>query len=264
MNILDEIIAHKRVEVEQRRKEKSINELVKMNGFDRSSRSLVSTLKSGTGIMAEFKRKSPSAGSFHSNISLEETLNFYEQQQVSGLSILTDQTYFGGELVDLEVAAGKKIAPVLRKDFIVDEYQIFEAKAYGADAILLIAAALDEYHAKSLAVVAQSLGLEVLMEFHSAEELSLLNENVDIVGINNRNLKTLKTDVRTALELARQLPFDRVKIAESGISSAFEIQELLKVGFDGFLIGESVLKNPGLLAAFNTAITHFKRVNYAS
>lgn len=264
MNLLDEIIERKRREVKLRREKIPLSELFKSRYFDTPMQSISAAISEGTGIVAEFKRKSPSAGIIGKNKALDQVLSEYEKHKVSAISILTDEHYFGGSLNDLREARNTVNIPILRKDFIVDEYQIFEAKANGADAILLIAEALDDYHATYLSTIANSIGLEVLMEFHSAEELYKLNENVNVIGINNRNLKTLKTDVRTGFDLIKHLPYDSVKIAESGISSTYEIQELTKAGFNGFLIGESLLKNNGLLLDLNNAITGFKNGRYAS
>ncbi len=262
MNLLEEIIEYKKAEVIDARAKVPLDELLVKPNFKKAVKSFSASIKNGNGIIAEFKRKSPSAGEFNKCL-IDDVLNTYKNNEVAGVSVLTDDHYFAGKLDDLEKASNLNFAPVLRKDFIIDEYQIFEAKAYGADAILLIAEALDDYHATYLATIAKSIGLEVLMEFHGASELHKLNENVDVIGINNRNLKTLKTDVRTAFDLIRKLPYDRLKIAESGISSEFEIQELLKVGYEGFLIGESLLKDKDLLNGFNKTIAKFKSSNYA-
>ena len=264
MNLLEEIVKHKKKEVGQARERMSIPELIKLPGFAKQTKSFKEFIKNGSGIIAEFKKKSPSAGAFDLGMKMEEVLMFYKKHQVSGVSILTDEKYFGGNVENLVIADALMDVPVLRKDFIVDEYQLFEAKAYGADVILLIAEALDEYHATYLATIAKSLGLEVLMEFHGVNELKKYNENVDVLGINNRNLKTLKTDIRTSFDLMKHLPYDSVKIAESGITSPYEITELLKAGYDGFLIGESVLKNKHLLTRFNEAIVEFKTVGHAN
>lgn len=263
MNLLNEIIEHKKAEVAEKRKSVPMETLLEKPLFRKSPVSLRNSLKKGNGLITEFKRKSPSAGKIK-NHTLEDVLEIYRENKTSGLSVLTDEHYFGGSVQDLQKASNLDIAPILRKDFIVDEYQIFEAKAYGADAILLIAEALDEYHTTHLSVIARMLGLEVLMEFHSPDELHKLNENVDIVGVNNRNLKTLKTDLRASFEMIRRLPYDQFKIAESGISSSYEIRELLKVGYEGFLIGESILKDQSLLADFNSTISEFKKVDYAN
>jgi indole-3-glycerol phosphate synthase len=167
MNFLEKIIAEKHKEVKSRREMVSVKQLTEMELFSREPISLSESIKNGSGVVAEFKRKSPSAGEFNLNGNLEETLTFYQSHGVSGYSILTDNKKFGGELMDLTHARAVVTGPVLRKDFIVDEYQLFEAKAFGADAILLIADGLDEFHCENLTTVAKSLGLEVLMEFHS-------------------------------------------------------------------------------------------------
>lgn len=243
MNFLEKIVAEKHKDVKFRRETISVKQLTEMELFSRDTVSFSESIKNGSGVVAEFKRKSPSAGEFNLNGNLEEILTFYQSHGVSGYSILTDNQKFGGELIDLASARAVVNGPILRKDFIVDEYQIFEAKAYGADAILLIADALDEFHCENLTTVAKSLGLEVLMEFHSKEELSKLNDNVDVIGINNRNLKTLETDVQTSIDLIKYLPFDKIKISESGINSPSQIKTLLDVGYDGFLMGEYLLKS---------------------
>jgi len=243
MNFLEKIIAEKHKEVKYRREVTSVKNLTRMELFKRETISFSESIKNGSGIVAEFKRMSPSAGRFNLDGNLEEVLSFYQSNGVSGYSILTDNKNFGGHLIDLTQAREIVSGPVLRKDFIVDEYQLFEAKAFGADAILLIADALDEFHCENLAIVAKSLGLEVLMEFHSKEELNKINDNVDVIGINNRNLKTLKTDIQTSIDLIKYLPFDRVKISESGICNPSQIKALLDVGYDGFLMGEYLLKS---------------------
>jgi indole-3-glycerol phosphate synthase len=243
MNFLENIVAEKHKEVKHRREMTSVKTLTETELFGRETISFSKSIKNGSGIIAEFKRMSPSAGSFNIEGSLAETLKYYESNEVSGYSILTDKEKFGGDLIDLTEARQTVSGPVLRKDFIVDEYQIFEAKAFGADAILLIADALDEFHCENLAIVAKSLGLEVLMEFHSKEELRKINDNVDVIGVNNRNLKTMKTDVQTSIDLFKYLPFNSIKISESGIHNSDQIKELLEVGYDGFLMGEYLLKS---------------------
>lgn len=249
-NLLNKIIEQKHLEVALGRKERPIEQLVKLPLFNVESKSFSKAVKEGSGVVAEFKRKSPSAGAIGGANKLEEIIALYKSNKVSACSILTDFNYFGGSIKDLEEAKRLIDVPLLRKDFIVDEYQLFEAKAYGADVVLLIAEALDEYHAKHLVTIANSIGLEVLMEFHSADELNKLNENVDVVGINNRNLKTLEVDLNKSISLMKQLPYNVVKIAESGIKSVAEIKQLLAVGYDGFLIGESILKDEKKIAEF--------------
>lgn len=243
MNFLEKIVVEKHKEVSDRKAITSMKTLSEMPLFGRETISFSNSIQNGSGIVGEFKRMSPSAGSFNITGNLEETVNYYQSNQVSAYSVLTDKELFGGDLLDLTIVRSLVEAPVLRKDFIVDEYQIFEAKAYGADAILLIADALDEFHCENLATIAKSIGLEVLMEFHSKEELVKLNDQVDVIGVNNRNLKTMKTDVNTSLDLIKYLPYDRIKISESGIHNAEQIQELVRAGYDGFLMGEYLLKS---------------------
>jgi indole-3-glycerol phosphate synthase len=243
MNFLEQIVANKHKEVKERKAVTSLKKLTEFELFNRDIYSFSESIKNGSGIVAEYKRKSPSAGSFNLDGNLEDTIKYYQTNGVSAYSILTDKSLFGGELSDISTVRQLVNAPILRKDFIVDEYQLFEAKAFGADAILLIADALDEYHCENLTTVAKSLGLEVLMEFHSKEELIKLNDNVDVIGINNRNLKTMTTNVQTSLDLIKYLPYDRVKISESGIKTPEQIAQLIQVGYDGFLMGEYLLKS---------------------
>jgi indole-3-glycerol phosphate synthase len=227
MNFLEKIVAQKRKEIEHRKNQISSSDLTKMELFERDTVSFSKAITNGSGIIAEFKRKSPSAGNFNTAGDLEKTITYYEQNEVSAYSILTDFEKFGGSLNDILTARVLTDKPILRKDFIIDEYQLFEAKAHGADAILLIADALDEFHCENLTTIAKSLNLEVLMEFHSKNELIKLNDNVDVIGINNRNLKTLQTNVDTSLDLIKYLPYDRVKISESGIENVQQIKQLI-------------------------------------
>jgi indole-3-glycerol phosphate synthase len=247
MSLLEEIVQLKKQEVNQNRRIRPIKMLNEMPFFNTECRSLSKEIRNGSGVIAEYKKKSPSAGEINQK-SLETVLSEYRTEDISAVSILTDEFYFGGKIENLTIAKEKINRPILRKEFIIDEYQIFEAKAYGADAILLIAEILDDYHAKHLTVVAQSLGLEVLMEFHSEKELLKVNELVDIIGINNRNLDTLETDLNSSFQMINRLPKDALKIAESGISNPDQISQLYEVGFEGCLIGESVLKNEELLS----------------
>jgi indole-3-glycerol phosphate synthase len=259
MNVLDKIIAVKKREVEIKRKQQSIDFLTNQPLFDEPRISLQESIKNGTGIIAEYKRKSPSAGSIQDR-SIEEVVDYYERNEVSGYSVLTDESFFGGKVGDLRTVKRIVNGPVLRKEFIIDEYQLFEAKAYGADAILLIAEALDVYHATHLTTIAKSLGLEVLMEFHSVEELDKLNESVDVIGVNNRNLKTLETDISTSQNMLKYLPYNSMKITESGISKPETLQQLYSQGYEGCLIGESVLKDPGLLPILSQIANDAKTV----
>lgn len=257
MNILDQIINHKKREVEERKSRVSAEELTRYELFQRPTNSLKSSLQNGNGIIAEFKRKSPSAGLF-SGRELKEVIQKYVKAGVSGCSILTDLEFFGGTVSDLVAARNLTNRPILRKEFIIDEYQLFEAKAHGADAILLIATVLDNYHATHLTTIANSLGLEVLMEFHHESELDKLNDGVDIIGVNNRNLDTLQTTLETSERMLRHLPYNSVKITESGIHRAAQLKYLYDIGFDGCLIGESLLNEERLLDEMIREIEHLK------
>ena len=249
MNILERIIESKKIEVAQKKKSRSIDSLMESPWFNAKSVSLSQRIISSTdfGIIAEFKRKSPSKGEINTQAIPEEVANKYAKAGVSGISILTDTHYFGGDFFDFDSVRNAVDIPLLRKDFIVDEYQVYETKSIGADVILLIAANLSVDQSLFLAKKAKELGLEVLLELHTQEELVYVNDFVDIVGINNRNLKTFEVDLENSIRLANQLPDHFVRIAESGISDPNNIIMLKEHGFQGFLIGENFMKtnDPG-------------------
>jgi len=249
MDILSEIIKNKIVEVNERKSLYPIKLLEKSIYYTTKAVSLKKYLlrEDKSGIIAEFKTKSPSKGDINTNVEVEKVSIDYMQAGASALSILTDQKYFGGSTKNLIQARKYNYCPILQKDFFVDEYQVIEAKSVGADAILLIAAVLSKTQLKSLAILANSLGLEVLFEVHSVDELIKLNEYVDIVGINNRNLKTFETNIYQSIELAKIIPSNYLKISESGIYNAKDILCLKKHGYQGFLIGEHFMRtaNPG-------------------
>ncbi len=250
MNILDKIVETKKVEVANQKKMVSTEQLEKYPGFSRKCNSLKANLlkDDASGIIAEFKQKSPSKGEINFNAKVEEVTKAYVEAGASCLSVLTDYEYFGGTLANLAKARETNPEiPILRKDFMIDTYQIIEAKAYGADVILLIAACLSPEKALELAKKAKEIGLDVLMEIHNAEELEVVNNYIDIVGVNNRNLKTFEVSVETSVELSKLIPEKFVKISESGLKGAAEIKYLKENGFKGFLIGETFMKtkNPG-------------------
>lgn len=254
MDILNEIIAYKQKEVAESKSLFPTKLLEQSLYFEGKPISLKKYLlrEDKSGIIAEFKRQSPSKGVINAHAKVERTTIGYMQAGASALSVLTDKKFFGGSSSDLMVARKFNFCPVLRKDFIIDEYQIIEAKSIGADAILLIAAALEPAKLKELAAFAKSLDLEVLMEVHNEEELEQnLNEHLDIVGVNNRNLKTFEVSIETSKALASLIPDEFVKISESGISDPASIIELRNYGFKGFLIGETFMKTarPELAAA---------------
>lgn len=251
MNILEQIIQHKKQEVAQRKAAVSIAQLEDEHLFNRKTLSLRdSLLDTGkTGIIAEFKRRSPSKGSINENADVAVVTSAYAANGAAGLSVLTDGHFFGGSSEDLSRARANKI-PILRKDFIVDEYQIIEAKAIGADVILLIAACLSPAETRRLAAFARSLGLETLLEIHQEEELEHICEETDIVGVNNRDLKSFTVDINRSLSLIEKIPADKIKISESGISNVEAIFRLKQAGFNGFLIGENFMKEQDPAIAF--------------
>jgi len=251
MNILDEIIAYKRKEVEERKKEVSIAELERSRFFTKPVFSLKqSILAAGkTGIIAEYKRKSPSKGIINNKDSVEAVTKAYAGFGASGISILTDLKFFGGSLDDL-ISARDNHVPLLRKEFIIDEFQIIEAKAYGADAILLIAACLSPEEVKGLTSVAKNLDVEVLLELHDEKELMHINDEFDLVGVNNRNLKTFDVNLEQSVRLSEKIGDGFIKVAESGINDVKNIHYLKQHGFQGFLIGEYFMKQKNPMEAF--------------
>jgi indole-3-glycerol phosphate synthase len=249
MNILEKIIANKKREVELKKKIVSISQLETTDLFNSRTKSLSKVLaNSKIGIIAEHKRRSPSKSIINFNHTVEEVTLGYQNAGVCGISVLTDGKYFGGSLDDLQLTRATVNIPVLRKEFIIDEYQILEAKACGADVILLIASAITRDEIKHLSKFAQSLGLEVLLEVHNQEELEKsLMPSLNMIGVNNRNLKTFEVSLDYSKELAQQIPDDFVKVSESGISSIEAINDLQQFGYQGFLMGEHFMKtdNPG-------------------
>lgn len=253
-DILEEIIERKHIEVQQQKEAlppkalyAEVEHIMQTSSVKRSMSGSIA--ESPYGIIAEFKRKSPSKGWIHEDSKVEDVVPMYAANGASALSILTDEFYFGGSMEFVERVRGMVQTPILRKDFIIDEYQLFQAKKIGADAVLLIAAALPLAAYKSLLHTAHELGLEVLLETHSTRELDYADTPVDMVGVNNRNLGTFHTDVENSFRMAEMLPKERIKVSESGISRAETIRQLRSAGFNGFLIGENFMKegNPGLV-----------------
>ncbi len=242
-NILEQIISLKRVEVSRHKEAVSISQLEEFLKECRDAVSLKKALsQSSTGIIAEFKRKSPSKDWMYEHARVEEVVPAYANSGATALSILTDEPFFGGSLKDLKMARSMTALPLLRKDFIIDVYQLYQAKVTGADVVLLIAAVLTKDQSKSLSYAAKEIGLEVLLEIHSEEELDYINDYVDVVGINNRNLSTFKTDLQTSFDLVEKIPAEFVRISESGISDPLKMKELRSAGFQGFLVGENFMK----------------------
>ncbi len=251
MNILDKIIIDKKQEVASKKKLIPLSYLVKSPLFERDAFSMSQSILEGSGIITEFKRRSPSKQVINHRDSVIEVVSGYENAGASGISVLTDTKYFGGSLDDLIQARDHLNIPLLRKEFIIDPYQIYEAKAFGADTILLIAAVLRPEEVILFSQLAHQLDLEVLLEVHNEDELKNSDlDHVDLVGVNNRNLKTFEVSLETSKKLSDMIPDDKVKISESGISSPASILSLKQFGYKGFLIGENFMKseNPGRAA----------------
>lgn len=251
MTILDKIIAFKKKEIAKIKAEVPVKKLVESPSFKRQPISLKKSLLEvgSTGVIAEFKRQSPSKGIINNKATIADVTNGYLEANVAAQSILTDISFFGGTMADLmEARTINQIKPILRKDFIVDAFQIVEAKAIGADVILLIAACLTKEQLKNYGQLATDLGLEVLYEVHSQEDLDKIELSNKIIGINNRNLKTFEVDLEHSIVLANQIPDTCIKVSESGISDPRIITGLKEYGFQGFLIGENFMKtgDPGL------------------
>lgn len=260
MTILDKIIASKAIEVATRKQQLPISSLEKAPAFSRKCLSMKqSLLNSDSGIISEFKRKSPSKGWIYEDADVVKVTSGYDAAGASGISILTDLEFFGGTPMDVIAARLQITCPVLRKDFVIDEYQLYEAKAIGADVILLIAAALTVEKTLELARKAHELGLEVLLEVHNAEELGHANDYVDMLGVNNRNLKTFDVCMELSFELAKLIPDRFVKVSESGLSSVDMVKDLRKVGYKGFLMGENFMKEENPAKALQNFITELER-----
>jgi indole-3-glycerol phosphate synthase len=251
MTILEKIIAFKKTEIAKIKAEVSIKKLVESPNFGREVFSLKKSLLEvgSTGIIAEFKRQSPSKGIINDTATIADVTNGYLDANVAAQSILTDTSFFGGSMADLmEARVINQQKPILRKDFIVDGFQIVEAKAIGADVILLIAACLTSEELKNYGNLANDIGLEVLYEVHTQEDLDKMNDlDNKIIGINNRNLTTFEVDLENSIRLSNQIPDSSIKISESGISDPKIIMGLKEYGFQGFLIGETFMnkENPG-------------------
>ncbi len=243
MNILDQIVQRKKEEIEFSKSKISVQQLKDSAFFGRKTYSLKESLKTNSGIIAEFKRKSPSKGIFNNNVSPLEVTSAYEKSGASAISVLTDQDFFGGSFDDIIQIRQQTSIPILRKDFMVDEYQLYEAKNMGADIVLLIAACLSVSQVDEFTDLAHQLGLEVLLEIHTEEELQHYNKNIDLVGINNRNLKNFRVDLEHSIQLKNLLPKETLSVAESGIYSVEDFMYLKEKGFNGFLMGEYFMKN---------------------
>ncbi len=249
MNILEKIAINKKLEVEDRKTLYPVRLLEKSLYFNTEAVSMRKYIlrKDKSGIIAEFKRKSPSQGFINELANPAQITLEYMQAGASGLSVLTDDYYFGGSLKDLQAARDENYCPILQKDFIIDEYQIIEAKASGADTILLIAAILTKQEIQGFIRLAHSLSMEVLLEIHSSQEVEKIIDETDLLGINNRNLATMEVNVQHSMDLIPSFRENFTCISESGIEDPITLLRLKEAGFDGFLIGTGFMKsrNPG-------------------
>jgi indole-3-glycerol phosphate synthase len=252
-SILERIVADKHLEVTLRKQLIPVKQLEQSVLFERKSPSLTKRLKqSASGLITEHKRRSPSKDCINQNLNIQDVAKGYENAGACGMSVLTDMKYFGGSLEDLLTARASCELPLLRKEFIIDPYQITEAKAYGADVILLIATVLSRKEVEHYSILAQELGMEVLLEVNNQEELyKSIMPSLNMVGVNNRNLKTFEVNLEISKTLSALIPDEFVKISESGIRSVSDIKSLQPYGYKGFLIGENFMKteNPGAAAA---------------
>ncbi len=245
MNKLQEIVIEKRKQVEEDKLLVPLELLEQSIYFHRECASLKEyiTRKDKSGIIAEIKKKSPALGAINAEIKVEDLAKAYEQAVVSAISVLTDTKFFGGCNADLIAARENTICPILRKDFVIDKYQIVEAKSIGADIILLIAAILTKEEIAQFTELAHKLGMEVILEVHASHELEKVYKNVDVIGVNNRNLETMQIDIATSQSMSKLIPAGFIKISESGIENPEIVLELKQYGYDGFLIGSHFMKH---------------------
>jgi len=260
MTILDKIIEFKRSELEKSISSLPVYKLEKSMFYGREVNSMSKSLLDNerTGIIAEFKRKSPSKGTINKDAMPQIVADGYFAAGASGVSVLTENEFFGGSVADLLQVRLNKMIPILRKDFVFTEYQVIEAKSIGADAVLLIAAVLQKDILFNLAKLANNLGLEVIMEVHDEPELEKYNRYINIIGVNNRDLKTFKVDTDISVGLAEKIPAGVVKISESGIANVSEILKLRKAGYNGFLMGERFMAETDPVGAFSSFINNLK------
>lgn len=261
MNILEKIVLNKKKELKAFSSFTSVKALEETTFFSRDTVSLSNNLSNhdNSGIIAEFKRRSPSKGIINSASSVEEVTSGYFREGASGVSVLTDIQFFGGTLADLISARINESCPILRKDFIIDEYQVLESKSIGADCILLIAAILNRNEILRLSGLARSIGLEVLLEIHEPDELDKVNHYINIIGVNNRSLKSFDVNTDISLELADKIPADFLKISESGLSSAETVKKLRASGYNGFLMGEKFMSSADPVKAFSEFVKDLLR-----
>ncbi len=259
--ILDEIVTNRKEEVSKQKLKIPLSKIQSKIDFTIARNSLSERLQSfgASGIIAEFKRRSPSKGVINDRVQPEIVTKGYSDAGASGLSVLTDRKYFGGSAADFTAARNANpFTPLLRKDFMVDEYQIYESRFLNADVILLIASVLEKAEISRFTSIAHELGMEVLLELHDESEIDKINNEIDMIGINNRNLKDFKVDMDRSLKLLDRLPAKAVKISESGLSDPGTVDLLRKRGFQGFLMGENFMKSENPATACHDFISRLK------
>jgi len=263
MKILETIIAGKRKEVGILKQNFALNDFEKSSFFTRKTFSLAKSLSgpARSGIIAEFKRMSPSKGVINSEADPGDVTKGYAHAGASGLSVLTDKEFFGGTIDDLMIVRELNTIPVLRKDFIIDEFQVLESKAAGADVILLIASALNKNEVYKLAGLARSLGLEVILEVHNSSEIEVINEHINIIGVNNRDLNNFNVNINISVDMADKIPSEFLRISESGISDPSIVRYLRDAGYNGFLIGELFMAAEDPVSAFSGFVKQITRNN---
>lgn len=260
MDILTQIVANTKKELQTRKQNCSVKELEKTANYKKNRISLSQAIrdKSGTAIIAEIKFKSPSSGKLHDKIEPAKIGLGYQTAGATAISVLTDEKYFSGKTEYLTKTREVTEIPILRKDFILEEYQIVEARAIGADAILLLAAILKPKELLRLARFANAIGLETLLEIHDEQLADYLTPAINLVGINNRNLKTFEVNIKNSLKLVEQIPANYCKLSESGLSSADTIKKLVQAKFDGFLIGETFMKSDNPAKSLEKLLSELK------
>ncbi|PIU82847.1 MAG: indole-3-glycerol phosphate synthase [Elusimicrobia bacterium CG06_land_8_20_14_3_00_38_11] len=246
MNILDEIVEYKKLELARKKERLPISKIwsdIEKMPATRNFKSAISK-PNRINLIAEIKRASPSAGEIVENFNVEKIAKQYEEAHSDAISVLTETKYFQGDIFHIDLVRQISELPILRKDFIVDEYQIYESRYFGADAVLLIAAILDIEKIKKFLKIASELNLSAIVEIHNEEELKIaLNTDAKIVGINNRNLSDLTVDINTTLNLREKIPGDKIIISESGIKTSQDIEKLKNIGINAVLIGEHFMKS---------------------
>ncbi len=247
--MLTEIVKSKREELENLKRNRKLDELKTALNRAPKIRDFKSGIldKGAINLIAEIKRRSPSIGIIRKDLDIEETSNIYQENGAKAISVLTDQQYFNGSLDDLRIAKETTSLPILRKDFIIDAYQIYESRVWGADCILLIASILEDSQLADFIALSRDLGMASIVEVHSAAEIDrALSVSAEIIGINNRNLNDFSCDLKTTIRLVKDIPGDKVKISESGIKDSEDVKNLRESGIDAILVGEVLLKSPDI------------------